>query len=181
MALHHEINDEIVVALRRIARAIDLHSRRLAQEFGLTGPQVVLLKSLTRDGAMHVAELAKSINLSHATVTDILNRLEKRELISRTRSSKDRRQIMVKPTTKAITLMKRSPPLLQERFSAQLQQLHDWELLQILSVLQRVALMMDADDLDASPLLATGSATAAAETVEVVTRTDEPIEPDMSQ
>ena len=47
MGLHDEIKDEVVVALRRIARAIDLHSRHLAQEFGLTGPQAVLLKELT--------------------------------------------------------------------------------------------------------------------------------------
>lgn len=181
MEIRHEINDEIVVALRRIARAIDLHSRRLAQEFGLTSPQLVLLKTLTRAGEIHVAELAKSINLSHATVTDILNRLEKRGLINRKRSSTDRRRIIIKPTGRAIALVKRSPPLLQDRFSAQLLQLADWELSQILSVLQRVASMMDAEDLDASPLLATGSATAAAESVEVVTRTDAPMDPELPQ
>jgi DNA-binding MarR family transcriptional regulator len=170
MSRPREMNDEIVVALRRIVRAIDLHSRRLAQDFGLTGPQVVLLKELTRKGEMHVAELAKSINLSHATVTDILNRLEKRALIVRSRSSSDRRRIVVRPTPDALALVEKSPPLLQERFLNQLGNLDDWELNQILSVLQRVAMMMDAEDMDASPLLATGSATAEAAMVEIVTR-----------
>ena len=173
MTLRNEINDEIVVALRRIVRAIDLHSRRLAQEFGLTGPQVVLLKELSRQGEMHVAELAKKINLSHATVTDILNRLEKRILIERTRSSSDRRRIVVKPTAASAALLNKSPPLLQERFLDQLEKLQDWELTQILTVLQRVAIMMDAESMDASPLLANGSVTAEPEMVEKVTRNTE--------
>jgi len=172
MGFQKDISDEVVVALRRIVRAMDLHSRRLAQEFGLTGPQVVLLKELVRHGEMHVAELAKSVSLSHATVTDILNRLEKRGLIKRARSLVDRRRIMVTPTDQAISLVEKSPPLLQEQFSERLEELHDWEITQILSVLQRVGSMMDAEEVEASPLLATGSMTADPEMVEVVTRTE---------
>lgn len=171
MEFNTEINDQILIALRRIVRAIDQHSRRLAQEFGLTGPQVVLLRELVQKGEMHVAELAESISLSHATVTDILNRLEKRNFIARTRSLTDRRRIMVTATEQAKALIKQSPPLLQEQFSNQLASLQDWELAQTLSVLQRVALMMDARQVDASPLLATGSVIAEPEIVEIVTRT----------
>jgi DNA-binding MarR family transcriptional regulator len=172
MGFQKDISEQVVIALRRIIRAVDLHSRRLAQEFGLTGPQVVLLKELLRHGEMHVAELAKSVNLSHATVTDILNRLEKRGLIERTRSLVDRRRIIVTPTDQAISLVEKSPPLLHEQFSEQLAKLHDWEITQILSVLQRVGLMMDAQEVEASPLLATGSMTAEPEMVEVVTRAE---------
>lgn len=165
MGFEKEVNDQILIALRRIVRAIDLHSRRLAQEFNLTGPQVVLIRELVRRGEIHAAELAKNISLSHATVTDILNRLEKRGLISRTRSQIDRRRILVRPTAQALALVEQSPPLLQERFSQQLEKLQEWELTQILSVLQRVALMMDAKHVDASPLLATGPVIAEPETV----------------
>jgi DNA-binding MarR family transcriptional regulator len=165
-----EINDQILIALRRIVRAIDQHSRRLAQDFGLTGPQLVILRELVRNGGMHVAELAESISLSHATVTDILNRLEKRGLVSRERSLTDRRRIMVTATKRARVHISQSPPLLQETFSEQLAKLHEWELTQTLSVLQRVALMMDASQVDASPLLATGSLTAEPDVVEMITR-----------
>jgi DNA-binding MarR family transcriptional regulator len=171
MAFKTEINDQILIALRRIVRAIDQHSRRLAQDFGLTGPQLVILRELARNGGMHVAELAESISLSHATVTDILNRLEKRGLVSRERSLTDRRRIIVTATKRAQMHISQSPPLLQETFSAQLAKLQDWELTQTLSVLQRVALMMDASQVDASPLLATGSVTAEPDVVEMITRT----------
>jgi DNA-binding MarR family transcriptional regulator len=170
VGFEEKISEEILIALRRIVRAIDLHSRRLAEEYGLTGPQVVLLREVVRSGEVHVAELAKNISLSHATVTDILNRLERRDLIVRTRSAADRRRVLVRPTEQAVALVKKSPPLLQEQFSNQLGELHDWELTQILSVLQRVASMMDARQIDASPLMATGSVTAEPETVEMVTR-----------
>ena len=165
-----EINDQILIALRRIVRAIDQHSRRLAQDFGLTGPQLVILRELVRNGGMYVAELAESISLSHATVTDILNRLEQRGLVSRERSLTDRRRIMVTATKRSMALISQSPPLLQETFSAQLAKLQEWELTQTLSVLQRVALMMDASQVDASPLLATGSLTAEPDVVEMITR-----------
>jgi DNA-binding MarR family transcriptional regulator len=165
-----EINDQILIALRRIVRAIDQHSRRLAQDFGLTGPQLVILRELVRNGEMHVAELAESISLSHATVTDILNRLEKRGLVSRERSRTDRRRVMVTAAERALALISQSPPLLQETFSRQLEKLQEWELTQTLSVLQRVALMMDASHVDASPLLATGSLTAEPDVVEMITR-----------
>lgn len=91
-------------------------------------------------------------------------------LIGRTRSLTDRHRIMVTATEQAKALIKQSPPLLQEQFSNQLANLQDWELAQTLSVLQRVALMMDARQVDASPLLATGSVTAEPEMVEIVTR-----------
>jgi DNA-binding MarR family transcriptional regulator len=165
-----EINDQILIALRRIVRAIDQHSRRLAQDFGLTGPQLVILRELVRNGGMHVAELAESISLSHATVTDILNRLEKRGLVGRERSLADRRRVMVTATKRGRVHISQSPPLLQETFSEQLARLQEWELTQTLSVLQRVALMMDASQVDASPLLATGSVTAEPDVVELITR-----------
>ena len=110
-------------------------------------------------------------------MTDILNRLEKRALIVRTRSLVDRRRILVKPTERAVALVEQSPPLLQEQFSEQLATLQDWELAQILSVLQRVASMMDVRQIEASPLLATGSVTADPEVVEMVTRAPDPQAP----
>ncbi|MCA8977752.1 MAG: hypothetical protein KDC98_23710, partial [Planctomycetes bacterium] len=35
-----DLEDLIVAAVRRLMRAIDLHSRRLVADFGLTGPQL---------------------------------------------------------------------------------------------------------------------------------------------
>lgn len=151
-----ESKEQIFIALRRIVRAIDLHSRQLVQQCGLTGPQVALLRALVRHGEMHVAELAHTVDLSHATVTDILNRLEGRGLVSRARSQTDRRRIQVRPTREARAVVAKAPPLLQERFSNQLADLEAWELSQILTVLQRLATMMSVRPLDAAEDLESG-------------------------
>ena len=112
-----------------------------------------------------MGELARRVSLSRATLTDILNRLEKRGLIARQRSRTDKRRVLVKCTDKATQLLETSPPLLQERFAARFGALQDWEQTLLLSSLQRIAAMMDAADLDAAPMLASGPVAAPAEAV----------------
>lgn len=161
-----DLCEEVVIALRRITRAIDLHSRQLIQTHGLTGPQALILKRLLAMGNTPVGALAQDVNLSQATVTDILNRLEKRGLVRRFRSQSDKRRVLVEGTQEAIDLMRTSPPLLQEQFSERFKTLQDWEQNLVLSTLQRVAGMMDARSLPVSPMLATGPVAAPAEALE---------------
>lgn len=145
--------DEVLIALRRITRAIDLHSRKLVLEHGITGPQSIVLRRLQDQGPVSIGQLAKGVNVSQATVTDILDRLEKRGLVQRSRSQTDKRCVLVAVTEAGTGLLQTAPPLLQEHFVAQFQALQDWEQSFILSSLQRVALMMDAQDLDVAPIL----------------------------
>ena len=152
--------DHILIALRRIIRAIDLHSRRLAQRDGLTVPQLVVLQELRQNGEMPGSRLAKAVSLSQATMTGILSRLEGRGLISRRRSRSDRRRVPVRLTDAGIALVDSAPPLLQESFCAELEKLAEWEQTQILSNLQRLVAMMEAENVDASPLLTTDELSA---------------------
>jgi DNA-binding MarR family transcriptional regulator len=150
------LNDEVLTALRRVIRAVDLHSKQLLRSHGLTSPQVLVLNTLIRGGELTVGELAKKLSLSQATMTDILNRLGKRALVARTRSTTDKRRVLVIATEQARELLKDSPPLLQERFLDQFSALADWEQNLLLSSLQRLASMMDAEHIDAAPLLSNG-------------------------
>jgi DNA-binding MarR family transcriptional regulator len=160
--------EAVLVALRRVIRAIDLHSRQLVQSHGLTGPQALILKETVRRPGSTVGQLAKRVSLSQATVTDILNRLEGRRLISRERSRRDRRRVEVRATADAATLLHQAPPLLQERFASRFAGLADWEQSLLLASLERIATMMDAAELDAAPVLSSGSVTASPEAVEQV-------------
>ena len=167
MNRHADIGLQIIVALRRVIRAVDLHSRTLLVSHGLTGPQALILKAL-QNGSLPSGELAARISLSQGTVTDILNRLEKRGLISRIRDTRDRRRVLVEATDAALSLLQQSPPLLQDRFVERFGHLHNWEQTQLLASLQRIAAMMDAEDLDAAPVLSSGSIRATAKAVEGV-------------
>ncbi|OQX43428.1 MAG: MarR family transcriptional regulator, partial [Candidatus Sedimenticola endophacoides] len=86
-------------------------------------------------------------------VTTILNRLEARRLIERTRSQRDKRVVNARLTDNGRAILAQAPPLLHERFIKRFEALQPWEQTQILSVLQHVAVMMDAEAIDAAPLL----------------------------
>lgn len=149
-----EINDAMLIALRRVIRAVDQHSRRLAHSHGLTGPQAVVMQETLRAGAITPGELARRISLSQATVTDIVKRLEQRGLLARQRSTNDKRKVVLEVTDKGRELLQAAPPLLQDTFVQRFSRLAEWEQLLLLSSLQRIAELMDAQGLDAAPLLA---------------------------
>ena len=167
MNKYEDIGEHVIIALRRVIRAVDLHSRNLAASHGLTGPQALLLKAL-QHGKLSAGELASRVSLSQGTVTDILNRLEKRGLIMRLRDTSDRRRVLVEVTQQGLAVLEESPPLLQERFIQRFGELEEWEQTQLLASLQRIASMMDAVDIDASPVLSSGSVRATPEAVEKV-------------
>lgn len=151
------IEDQIVAAIRRIIRAVDLHSRQLVMEYGLTGPQLAVLKAAARLGAAaSTSALARAVHLSSPTVTGILDRLVKRGLVDRARSGNDRRSVTVAVTPAGEALLAAAPSPLQDRVRAELVRLEDWEQTMILANLQRLAAMMDADSIDASPVLESG-------------------------
>ena len=159
-------SEQILIAIRRVIRAVDQHSKKLVQSHGLTGPQAVILNELVKNGPMTGSQLGKNISLSQATVTDIVRRLEQKGLLTRARDSVDKRKFLLLPTKSAKQMMLASVPLLQQSFTERLTELKDWEQTQLLSSLQRIAEMMDAEDLDAAPMLASGAVNAPSEAVE---------------
>ncbi len=155
------IENQIVAGIRRIIRAIDLQSRRLAEEFGLTGPQLVTLQAAAELGTVSAGVLAKAVHLSRPTLTGILDRLERRGLVTRSRDERDRRSWLVTVTPAGQRTLDDTPSLLQDRFRLELARLEQWERTTMLATLQRIASMMEAEDLEAAPVLVTGSADAA--------------------
>lgn len=148
--------EEVLVALRRVIRATDMHSKQLAKETGLTAPQILLMRTIREKDATTIGDLANDISLSQATVTTILDRLEKRGLIARERSTVDRRKVHTHLTASGKVLLEAAPMPLQHQFVKRFDALEQWEQTMILASLQRVASMMDAEEIDASPVLDLG-------------------------
>lgn len=169
-----DISEQILVALRRVTRAVDQYSRQLAQNHGLTGPQAMIMKEIQREAGLTMGELARRVSLSQATVTDVAKRLEARGLLARSRDDSDRRRVTIRLTLAGKQLLEQPLPLLQESFVSRLGELHEWEQTQLLASLQRVAQMMDAEDIDASPVLASGALDTTPEAVVQVTEAAEP-------
>jgi DNA-binding PadR family transcriptional regulator len=93
-------------------------------------------------------------------MTGILDRLEKQGLVSRNKDNEDRRKISVSVTDRGLALLAQAPSPLQDRFRAELTKLEEWEQNLMLANLQRIATLMDAEQLEASPVLASGTAVA---------------------
>jgi len=151
-----DFEDEILVALRRIVRAIDLHSRQLVRQVGLTGPQLVVLRSAARMGGASLGELAAAVHLSQATLSDLVRRLEDRGLARREREGPDRRRVRLEVTAEGRALLERLPSPLQDRLRRALARRPSYERHQILATLQLVAELMDADDPESGPVPAAG-------------------------
>ncbi|MFT4763518.1 MAG: DNA-binding MarR family transcriptional regulator [Oleispira sp.] len=149
--------EAVLVALRRVIRATDLHSKHLAKTTGLTAPQILLLQTIRDQGEVTIGEIANEMSLSQATVTTIIDRLEKRGLVYRKRSETDKRKVHAHLTDEAVETLKSAPIPLQDQFARQYAGLQEWEQTMIISSLQRVAQMMDAQHIDASPVLYVGT------------------------
>lgn len=149
--------EELLVALRRVIRAVDLRSKQLSKHVGLTGPQLLVMQNIQEKPGIMVREIAENINLSPATITNILDRLEGRDLATRIRSTQDKRKVGVFLTEKGKVAVVNAPRPLQEHFVERFSQLKEWEQSQMVATVQRIASMMDAEDIDASPFLELGS------------------------
>ncbi|MDQ2093465.1 MarR family winged helix-turn-helix transcriptional regulator [Rhodalgimonas zhirmunskyi] len=157
--------DMSLIALRRILRATELYERELAQAAGLTPAQLRVLQIVAQNstsGATPKA-LATQMGVSQATVTALVDKLVRSGTVTRNRSQTDRRQTDVLITEKGLKAVESSPDALQQRFVSAFEGLQDWEQSQIVASLERVAAMLDARALDASPVLTTGEINAPPE------------------
>ncbi|MEQ9450578.1 MAG: MarR family transcriptional regulator [Pseudomonadales bacterium] len=155
--------EQVLISLRQIIRATDLYSKRLSKLVGLTAPQLLVLKSISELDAVSISKLSQQVSLSQATVTTIIDRLEKRDLVTRERSDQDRRVVHTRLTAAGEAILAEAPTPLQDTFQRNFGQLESWEQSMIVAALQRVASMMNAEDINASPMLHVGDPTAPPE------------------
>ncbi len=147
----------VLRTLRQIIRAVDIHSRKLNQAFRITAPQLICLYCLEREGAMTLSQLAEKVSLATSTTNGIVDRLEAKGLLTRTRSRQDRRKVDLVLTDAGRKLTHAAPALLQDSFSKALRQLPELEQAAIALSLERVVELMGVADLDTSPNLVPSS------------------------
>lgn len=149
--------EDILIALRQIMRATDLHSQKLVRDSGLTAPQLLVMQAIEKEGDPSTSTLARHIVVSHATVTRIVDRLERAGLVRRQKSSKDKRVTNVSLTDAGRAKLETAPEPLQAEFLREFRKLQDWEQQMLKSSLLRVAKMMNAEKLDVAPILQVGA------------------------
>jgi DNA-binding MarR family transcriptional regulator len=173
----------ILAALRRMIRAVDLYSRRLASEHRITGPQLVCLNTIVELGPITATDLAHEVQLSASTVVRILDKLEAKGMVMRERQSADRRRILVSATGRGSELSAKAPYSDRHPLRQALKNLPPSEQEAITQLLERLVDLMDAQQLSTAPLLEVGSLSNAEQAADALEPTanrnrEEPGRPD---
>lgn len=82
--------------LRYISGMIKQNGRKILHNYPITPPQFVALQWLLEEGDLTIGELSNKISLAFSTTTDLVDRMEKNELVKRVRDEKDRRVVRIK-------------------------------------------------------------------------------------
>ncbi len=151
--------DESLIALRRILRATELYGRDLARDAGLTAVQLRVLQIVAERGRCHPSDVASQMGVSQATISVLIKKLVSYGMIERRQSVVDRRQIDLTISPAGLEKVEVAPDALQQRYVKQFEGLPEWEQAMVVSVLERVAGMLDAGGIDAAPVLAVGDIT----------------------
>lgn len=152
----NSIGLQIVRALRRIIRRTAEHSRQLGRESGLTVPQLLCLRAirdLQPSGEVTGRSVAEFVQLSEATVSRILDRLEQAGMVIRQRASDDRRRVYHSLSESGEQQLLSMPTPLHEQLLKRLDSLNLEERLELLTAVERIVDFIDAREIDAAPLL----------------------------
>lgn len=145
--------NDALIALRRILKATDANIKALAALSGLTASQLRVLQLLAARGKMLTSELARTVALNLATVSILVDKLQEAGLVARQRGESDRRQVWVTITDIGREKLSAAPDLLQEVFRARFERLPEWEQAFLIAALLRIVSLLDAEEIDASPVL----------------------------
>lgn len=164
----------VLRALRRIIRAVDMHSKLLQQSQDITAPQLVCLLALVRQGPLTIKALSQAIDLSPSTTVGVVDRLAAKGLAERSRSAADRRQVQVSATPAGRQMARQAPSPLQNRLVERLAAITTGEQLVLARSLERLVELMGAADIDASAILDLAPLTDAAPPAPTAPRQPDP-------
>ncbi len=81
--------------LRKVDYIIRIKGREILSDFNITVPQFSALQILINKGNMTIGDLSQDMALACSTITDLIDRMEKSELVARIKDDKDKRVVRV--------------------------------------------------------------------------------------
>jgi len=137
---------EIVDNIRRVFQVVNEHSKRAEKETGITGPQLWAIKTIGEFAPIKGADLARRMYLHPTTIVGILDRLETRGLVVKTRSRVDRRIVEVELTEQGKALVAGAPEVAQGMLVKGLETLPEEKLLRISDGLEELVHILGVKD-----------------------------------
>jgi DNA-binding MarR family transcriptional regulator len=147
---------EILIKIRQIIRSINLESKKIQKDYGVSIPQVLCLGFLKKADNYQAtqSEIKQYLNLNSSTVSGIINRLEKKGFIARLPKLGDKRVVNIALTSVGFEVVSSIPLLLHDRLSGKLKGLPLDQLKQIEESLDTIVKLLDVTSVEASPVIA---------------------------
>jgi DNA-binding MarR family transcriptional regulator len=129
--------------LRGIFKAIQNYSHEVSKNYGITGPQLWAIKTLSVNGRLSLGDLGQRMYLQPSTITGLIDVLEQKRYLTRIRDREDRRVVKVELTPRGERLAKRAPDPAQGKMIYGLTKLKRRELNLIFHSLQKLVNIME--------------------------------------
>jgi DNA-binding MarR family transcriptional regulator len=139
---------QILWLMRKLMQGEELYTKELCKTYHVSSPQLSCLLGLYEHGPLAPSQIARTIMVDSSTMTGIVDRLELKGLVERSRTSPDRRVITVSLTEKGRDLATDAPPPFQKKIVEGLRSLPDHDVEKIIHSLSKLAFMLDVRDLD---------------------------------
>ncbi|MDG0022831.1 MarR family transcriptional regulator [Trinickia sp. Y13] len=108
----YQLDESVGYLLTRVKSSLsNLVTQRTLSELGITSTQASMLFMIASGRCSLAAELARDYGIDASAVTRLIDRLEKRNLLSRVRSSEDRRAVHLAVTPEGRRLAARMPEI----------------------------------------------------------------------
>jgi DNA-binding MarR family transcriptional regulator len=143
---------DIVNALRQISVLLYHNSREMKQKYGISGPQLLVLKTIVEaEAPLSAIGISRSLNVSPANITGMIDRLEKMGLVERHRKEDDRRTINILPTQEGIELSQKTTQLIEEKLISGLKDLTRIEISSIYLSLEKIIAIAGEEQIEELP------------------------------
>ena len=129
---------EIRKQIRKVEKCAYQYSQELRKSFGITGPQMGVLRMIPADSAMPLSEIVQKLGLHITTVEGIINRMQRHKFIKKQKSTKDKRVVEVLITEKGKKILKEAPIGSIGTFYRNLKKISDQEAQQLYQTLVRI-------------------------------------------
>ena len=129
---------EIRKQIRKVEKCAYQYSQELRKSFGITGPQMGVLRMIPADSAIPLSEIVQKLGLHITTVEGIINRMQRHKFIKKQKSIKDKRVVEVSITEKGKKVLNEAPIGSMGRFYRNLKKISDQEAQQLYQTLVRI-------------------------------------------
>lgn len=146
---------DILIQIRQIIRSVNLESKRIEREYGISIPQLLCLNFLNGKESYQAThkEIKDFLKLNASTVTGLIARLEKKGYVARLPKRKDKRFGLITITAGGVTLLESTPEPLHKQLSKKLKELSSSQLIKLQESFDTIIDFLNIEEIDAAPII----------------------------